>query len=141
MDRNSLEQQIANLTQSLRENISKELIKKEITLTFYQSLVLFRIAEKTPCTAHDVVVSTKKDKAQITRLVNDLIAIGYLDRAPNPKDKRQLLLTLTAAGQECFEEIRAVREKISEKMTRGIPQNQQQEMLRWIQLMENNLAG
>ncbi|WP_068716744.1 MarR family winged helix-turn-helix transcriptional regulator [Vibrio tritonius] len=141
MNRNSLEQQIANLTQSLREKISKELIKKEITLTFYQSLVLFRIAEKTPCTAHDVVVSTKKDKAQITRLVNDLIAIGYLDRAPNPKDKRQLLLTLTATGQECFEEIRAVREKISEKMTRGIPQNQQQEMLRWIQLMENNLAG
>lgn len=141
MNRNSLEQQIANLTQSLRENISKELIKKEITLTFYQSLVLFRIAEKTPCTAHDVVVSTKKDKAQITRLVNDLIAIGYLDRTPNPKDKRQLLLTLTATGQECFEEIRAVREKISEKMTRGIPQNQQQEMLRWIQLMENNLAG
>lgn len=140
MNRNSLEQQIAHLTQSIRENISKDLIKKGITLTFYQSLVLFRVAEKTPCTAHDVVVTTKKDKAQITRLVNDLIAIGYLDREPNPADKRQLLLTLTAEGQECYEEIRAIRQKISEKMTQGIAPEQQQQMLSWIQVMENNLS-
>ena len=140
MKSSSLEHHIAHLTQCMRENISKLLVKKGITLTFFQSLVLQKIAENTPCTAHDVVVATQKDKAQITRLINELIKLEYVIRQQDELDKRQYILTLTTEGQECFADIKLIRQQVSEKMTQGVTQTQQEQLIEWIMLMENNLS-
>jgi DNA-binding MarR family transcriptional regulator len=43
----------------------------------------------------------------ITLLVNRLAERGWLERIPDPTDGRAVLVSLTAAGQEVFERLRA----------------------------------
>jgi len=43
----------------------------------------------------------------ITLLVNRLAERGWVERVPDPTDRRAVLVSLTAAGEEAFERLRA----------------------------------
>ncbi|MFM2477785.1 MarR family winged helix-turn-helix transcriptional regulator [Celerinatantimonas sp. MCCC 1A17872] len=135
-----LESHVALLSQCIRESIFSALQDKGITLSFFQSLVLQRIAQDSPCTSHDVVIATKKDKAQITRLINELIKKELVIRKKNERDKRESILLLTEQGQHCAQLILQTRQEISEKMTHGISKELQQQLGELLITMQNNLS-
>lgn len=140
MKSSPLEHHVAYLTQCMRENITQELEKQGVDLPFFQGLALHYIATHVPCTAHDVAMAIKKDKAQITRLINELIKQGLVERAKNPHDKRELILSLTDSGQALALQIQVARTTVSERMTQGLDQTQQAQIKQWLILMTDNLA-
>ncbi len=140
MKNSSIERHVAHLAQCLREAITEQMVKQDIKLSFFQGLVLLHIGESEPCTPHDIVVLTKKDKAQITRLVNELIALEMVVREKSRHDKRQSLLSLTEAGKGLFTQIKQLRSEVKQKMTQGISEQQQQQVQHCLDAMQNNLS-
>ncbi len=61
MKSSSIERHIAHLSQCLRETITAQMAKQHISLSFFQGLILLHIGEFERCTAHDLVVQTKKN--------------------------------------------------------------------------------
>ena len=81
--------------------------------------VLKVIGKSNASTAKEIAELFKRDKAQITRLINQLIDQGIVQRKPNPDDKRSQLLELTSSGQALQEILRTLSDEMESKMTQG----------------------
>lgn len=68
------------------------------------------------CTANDIVVFLNRDKAQIARLLKEMIANNWLIKVANPEDKRSQLLSLTKEGEKLAQLITVTHENIYNKM-------------------------
>jgi len=77
-------------------------------------------------------LTTLADAALMTKqsmgyLVDDLEAHGYLERAPDPADRRAKVVRLTARGRQLDDTVRAVILKIEADWSRRLgPENYQQ---------------
>ena len=54
------------------------------------------------------------------QLVDTLVTRGYLDRAPDPDDRRRLTITLTARGHAAAEEIRSAVARVDDGLVRRV---------------------
>ena len=54
------------------------------------------------------------------QLVDTLVTRGYLDRAPDPDDRRRLTITLTAGGHAAAEEIRSAVARVDDGLVRRV---------------------
>ncbi|MDQ1834235.1 MarR family winged helix-turn-helix transcriptional regulator [Massilia scottii] len=70
----------------------------ELRLTYPQYLVMVVLWEQEGLGIKDLAERLQQDSGSITPLVKRLEAEGYLVRARDPKDERNRVLTLTAAG-------------------------------------------
>ncbi|BDR15243.1 MarR family transcriptional regulator [Vibrio sp. STUT-A11] len=141
MDSKSLVTLVAHVTQLLRIQISKQLDDSNLPLTFFQSLALQHIGEMAPCSANDIVVATKKDKAQVTRLLSELGKLGYIERHQSQQDKRLYMLTLTASGLEAYHSIQSIRILAAQQMVSGIEDEQLVVVQQLLTQMEANLES
>ncbi len=69
--------------------------------------LLMCLAHYPTLSAQDVSRVTRRPRNSISRAVHRMLADGYLDRAPDPDDGRQALLTITASGRELHDKISA----------------------------------
>jgi DNA-binding MarR family transcriptional regulator len=69
--------------------------------------LLMCLAHYPTLSAQDVSRLTRRPRNSISRAVHRMLAEGYLDRAPDPDDGRQSLLTITPAGRALHEKIAA----------------------------------
>lgn len=72
----------------------------ELKLTYPQYLVMVLLWERQGLGIKDVAARLEQDPGSITPLVKRLEAEGYLVRDRNPRDARNRVLTLTAAGRQ-----------------------------------------
>ncbi len=69
--------------------------------------LLLCLAHFPELTAQDVANMTRRPRNSISRAVHRMQREGYLERVPDPKDKRQAKLTITPAGRKMHEAIAA----------------------------------
>ena len=140
MKSNVLDLNIADLTQLMRVRMTEKMHAERLSVSFFQALVLLAIGRFDECTAHDIVVVMRKDKAQITRLINELIALEMVTRTKSEKDRRQSLLHLTATGQQYFQQLTDIRTQLNIDMTQGLTAEQQRIMQEALTVMRDNLS-
>lgn len=121
--------------------MSERLHEQGIPCSFFQSIVLLQIGQHQPCTAHTIVEITGKDKAQITRLINELVKIDLIKRQQNPNDKRQFWLSLTPLGFATFTQISDIRQALSQQALNHLTQEEQSLATEVIISMSNNLKS
>jgi DNA-binding MarR family transcriptional regulator len=63
--------------------------------------VVAELGHRSTCTLNDLSDRIGVDKTQLSRTVSRLIARGLVRRKPNPRDNREVRLSLTAQGQDC----------------------------------------
>lgn len=61
-----------------------------------------------------------RDKAQIARLVNEMLANNWITKTTNPVDKRSQLLVLTKGGQELVELIIETQDSVHSRMQENL---------------------
>jgi|MEHZ01.4.fsa_nt_MEHZ011172423.1_5 DNA-binding MarR family transcriptional regulator len=103
-----------------------------------RSLHLINSIDK--CTAANIAETMERDKAQITRLINDLISQGFIVKTPNPKDKRSQYLTLTDQGEKVLGEMKKVARKVHKEMHQGIDPKDIENFYRTAAAMTDNLS-
>ncbi len=120
--------------------MTEKMHAERLSVSFFQALVLLAIGRFDECTAHDIVVVMRKDKAQITRLINELIALEMVTRTKSEKDRRQSLLHLTATGHQYFQRLTDIRTQLNTDMTQGLTAEQQHIMQEALIIMRKNLS-
>jgi DNA-binding MarR family transcriptional regulator len=101
---------------------------------------VLRTVEPNPeATVNAVATTLRRDKAQITRLANELLARDLLQRTPNPSDGRSQLLSLTSKGQTLFQHLEEIDAEIMETMLGGISQEEAKIFLKVAIKMSLNL--
>lgn len=125
-----------HLVHVLKRQLHEQIEQLELPITPMHVRVIKIISKQSPCTAMDVVNFLNRDKAQVTRLIKALIEQGFIEKRPNPEDKRSQCLLTTEKGNEVLAKIKAVDAEIFQKMTLNVSE----EELEAFQLVAGKLA-
>ncbi|MET2849117.1 MarR family transcriptional regulator [Vibrio owensii] len=120
----------------LKRQLHEQIEQLELPIAPMHVRVIKIISKQSPCTAMDVVNFLNRDKAQVTRLIKTLIEEGFIEKRPNPEDKRSQCLLTTEKGNEVLSKIKAVDAEIFQKMTLNVSE----EELEAFQLVAGKLA-
>ncbi|WP_199437829.1 MarR family winged helix-turn-helix transcriptional regulator [Vibrio owensii] len=125
-----------HLVHVLKRQLHEQIEQLELPIAPMHVRVIKIISKQSPCTAMDVVNFLNRDKAQVTRLIKTLIEEGFIEKRPNPEDKRSQCLLTTEKGNEVLSKIKAVDAEIFQKMTLNVSE----EELEAFQLIAGKLA-
>lgn len=105
--------------------LSRRLRKHDLAgLTPSQLSTLSFVGKSGPVRLGDLAAAERIAPSTLTRLVNALEERGYLRRQPAPDDARAALVTITDAGQEALERIRAEGTSMLADILRTLPADQ-----------------
>ncbi len=125
-----------HLVHVLKRQLHEQIEQLELPIAPMHVRVIKIISKQSPCTAMDVVNFLNRDKAQVTRLIKTLIEEGFIEKRPNPEDKRSQCLLTTEKGNEVLAKLKAVDAEIFQKMTLNVSE----EELEAFQLVAGKLA-
>ncbi len=97
-------------------------------------------AHRPGSTQQDLVVHSGRDKAQITRIVQQLMERELLAREPDPNDGRRFNLQLTKKGLALQEAMHAQRKKLAADMLRGLGKEERQQLMGLLERMRASAA-
>ena len=105
--------------------LSRRLRKHDLAgLTPSQLSTLAYVGSSGPVRLGDLAAAERIAPSTLTRLVNVLEERGYLRRQPAPDDARAYLVTVTAAGRDALERIRAEGTSMLAEILRTLPLDQ-----------------
>jgi DNA-binding MarR family transcriptional regulator len=64
--------------------------------------VITELGRHQPRTLNELATGIGVDKTQLSRTISSLIARRLVQRKSNPRDKRELQISLTKAGEDCY---------------------------------------
>jgi len=133
--------QLQQLTAELRGQFFQQLAPELPGLTAMHGRLLLMLAAKPGSTAQQLTELLRRDKAQITRLLNDLQQAALLQRQADPGDGRRQLLVLSQQGEQLAAQLKAKKRQIASKMLVGLTAGQQQQLTQLLAQMYQNLAN
>jgi DNA-binding MarR family transcriptional regulator len=127
------------LMQSYRVTIREAINANELGLNAMHVQCLHLIANNKDCTANDIVVKTQRDKAQIARLVKELINLSLLIKKASETDKRRFELSFTAEGKVLYNKLLKAEQAINDKMCKHLTSQQINDFLSIAEQINNNI--
>jgi DNA-binding MarR family transcriptional regulator len=97
--------QLDRAIKSYRQFAQKRLNEKGYTITIDQWLVLKTILDDEEMSQNEIAEFIFKDKASVTRIIDLLVAKGYLKRSTPTENRRRVKLTITKAGKAIIQDI------------------------------------
>lgn len=76
-------------------------------LDMWEYVVLLRLADGAAPTQAQLAAAVRRDKTRLIPILDRLESRGLLDRTPDPADRRNRIVALTASGQEVLRDCRA----------------------------------
>lgn len=140
-EKRDLLDQLQQLTAELRGQFFQQLAPELPGLTAMHGRLLLMLVVKPGSTAQQLTELLRRDKAQITRLLNDLQQAALLQRQNDPADGRRQLLVLSAQGQQLAAELKAKKRQIAGKMLVGLTTEQQAQVVQALAQMYQNLVN
>ncbi len=86
-----------------RQLLDKAFGNAYVDLTADQWVVLDCLSRKPTVTQQELAANCEKDPSTITRIIDLLIAKGYIDRYDSPVDRRSKLVGLTTPGHSIYQ--------------------------------------
>lgn len=139
MSLTSLGEPLHRLTHAYRSFMRSAITEAGIGLPITHLRALKGVRKWERCTAQFIAQRMHRDKAQITRVLKELLEEGLITKVNNPEDRRSQWLRLTADGEAMIERIKAVEEVAMHRMTRHIKPDDVETFIRLANLMADNL--
>jgi DNA-binding MarR family transcriptional regulator len=98
-------------------------------------------ARHSGCTQQDLVEHSGRDKAQITRIVQQLMERELLSREPDPNDRRRFNLQLTKKGLALQDAMHAQRKKLAADMLKDLSKEERQQLMGLLERMRASAEG
>jgi len=117
--------------------LSKRLEHLEIE-RYYSILILIENAEA-GCTQQYLCSVLKMDKVSMVRVMEYLVNKDFVQKSPNPNDKRENFVKLTSKALAVLPEIHTCIDEVNEAAMRGLNLDQQYELHKNICLIQKNL--
>lgn len=130
---------MGKIGRTLMANIHKSLPGVTIKRSYYPLLLIE--AGKGRMTQNDLAGKLSCNKVQVVRIINYLSSAGYVERVPDPCDRRKYNLKVTEKAQAEIPDIRRALEKYTDKALTNIPEEKVQELYSLLHLIEKNLSN
>lgn len=137
----TIHEAVFRLSYDLSLQIMPHLKDLKIKLAPQQLRAMRQIWTSKESTLLELSRTLKRDKGQVTRLVDELCKLKMVERIPNPNDGRSKLLRLTPQGHQFFESIETIEGKFSKQMIEGISQEQLDVFFKVSDQISNNLKN
>ena len=137
----TLREYILSLSQFYRVNIRAAVNANELGLNGMHVRCLHIIATTQTCTANYIVQSMGRDKAQIARLVKEMLDKGWLEKQVDEQDKRSQILTLSASGEQLQQKISRLENEIENTILTGLSSQDVADFQRIAGQMLDNLTN
>ncbi|NLS11882.1 MarR family transcriptional regulator [Vibrio sp. SM6] len=131
---------IFKLVHSLKRNLQDRINALELAIAPMHVRVLKIISKKPNCTAMDIAHLLDRDKAQVTRLLNNLFEQALIVKEPNPEDKRSQCLGLTQNGQMIVAKLAQIDAAMLREIQQGISEQDLECFQRIAKQMTSNLS-
>jgi DNA-binding MarR family transcriptional regulator len=105
-----------------------------------QSHILYELSKRPNISLNDLSQLLSTDTSTLSRQVQLLVELKMISRIPDPQDRRYVLLSLTAAGQEQQIQISNYMEEYVEGIFVRIPQDKQQLVLESLKLLSDAMS-
>ncbi len=103
-------------------------VAPDVTLPQFRTLVL--LDQYGTITVHELATSLDSAPSTTTRMCDRLVAKGLIRREPHPDDRRQVLLSVTAAGRSLVAASTVRRRAEFERLLASVPRRRQVEITR-----------
>lgn len=123
----------------LRVHLNKMLRENGLDISTEQWFMLFRLYEKSPLAQNELADKELNDHPNITRMIDALEKRKWVQRDPDPDDRRRHLISLTAYGHAQMESVLPAVVATRESLFAGIDASDIEVMLRVFQQMEGNM--
>jgi DNA-binding MarR family transcriptional regulator len=134
-----LSEALFSLVHAVRSNMKQEIKQLAIDLSpmHLKSLKVISIIDD--CTGQKLADFMGRDKAQINRLIKELVNQELITKTDNVNDKRSHLLTLSIKGVEIIGLFRTAEKCVFNKMVNDIPTEKIDDFIQLTQILKNNL--
>lgn len=116
----SLSETLHRLVHAYKKQLRSDIAAQEIDLPVTHIRALKGVCRNPESTAQSIALRMQRDKAQITRVLNELLQGGLITKIDNPKDGRSQLLRPTAEGEKIMTQISTSERKTVARMTQAL---------------------
>ncbi len=116
----AIQEALFNLSLGFKVKLKKGMEERGVQMAPMHFRAFRAITYHAPCTAQQMAEALKRDKSQITRLLNELVTEGWVERKPNPQDRRSQLLCVTAQGEAVLAMLKELEAKVTSQMMKGL---------------------
>ena len=128
------------LVRSFKSRLAAELETEGLRIAPTHMKIIKMIVAVEECTAQRIAQTIHRDKAQVNRVVQELVAQEMIERKPNPADKRSQLLQLSDKGEAALKSMNAVENRVLCRMTHGIKIENQKAFIALAEQLCSNLS-
>ena len=134
-----LSEALFNLVHAVRNNMKQEIKLLNIDLSPMHLKSLKVISHIDYCTGQKLADFMGRDKAQINRLIKELLSQELIIKADNEKDKRSHLLTLSVKGIEIITLFKTAEKQLFDKMVNNVSAEKIADFIELSQTLRANL--
>ncbi|WP_043316063.1 MarR family winged helix-turn-helix transcriptional regulator [Microbulbifer sp. HZ11] len=120
MSESTLSDNLHRLMHGYRGRLREEVSRRDLGLPITHIRALKGICRNPESTAQSIAQRMQRDKAQITRVLKELIAEKLIEKRPNPNDGRSYLLFPTEQGKAVLAELMTAEQETAKAMTRSL---------------------
>lgn len=120
MSSSHLSDTLHRLVHAYKSHLRAAVAERELGLPITHIRVLKGICKNPHSTAHAIAQRMQRDKAQITRVLQELLNEGLIEKRPNPEDGRSQLLHPTPKGLAVMEQLQQAEQETAAIMTRSL---------------------
>ena len=120
MSKNSLSETLHQLMHTYSNLLLEGIRRQELELSVTHIRTLKSVYYHSESTAKSIAERIERDKAQITRALNDLLAADLIVKKANPLDGRSQLLQPTAKGKAVMEKLNAAEDWARGQLTKNL---------------------
>lgn len=132
----SLSDPLHRLTHAYTSRLREIIIEQGIPLPITHIRVLKAVCNNQHSTAHSIAVRMRRDKAQITRVLKELLDGDLIVKADNPDDGRSQLLKPTADGRKIVRKVKTLEARVMGQMTQKLKLDEVKQFI----LLANKMA-
>jgi len=125
----------------MTEEIGRRISKLGYKISTQDFAILFRLLKKGPMTQVEIASLLMRDKTTITRRIDSLVKKQYVQRSPNPKDRRFFLIELTTAAHQALENLIPLIADFQEEVLHNISDEEKTITIKTLQHVSNMLIN
>jgi DNA-binding MarR family transcriptional regulator len=127
------------LSSTFRQILWKQAL--ELDLTYSQAQVLFHLARNPRSLVTDVARTFGITLPAVTQVVDRLVSKKFVERTENARDRRQVLLALTKAGQALVRDLQAAQISGLSEVLQRLQPAERKEVIRGLERLVTAARG
>lgn len=135
----SVNHRIATIATLLKRQVFRIIAQNNLEITPDQWVVIYCLWQENELSVGEISNRTKKDFANITRIIVKLEKLGYVKKVKSQKDSRSTNIHILPKADEVKDKLQNCWKESTELAMKGITENEQQFFLNIIKKIENNI--